>query len=116
MPTMMPDAAEKERLVERLSQAGLDADVLRTAPLALLKEVARIVGDKDDEIGRLRALLPQESAPEDGEVAQVEQHVERFSENFERFGQTPASVAAGYRAARKARPGLTAAEFLGTKR
>ena len=49
----------------------------------------------------------------DGEVAKVEAHYERFSENFKKLGTKKDGLVAGFKAARKADEELTAEEFLG---
>lgn len=49
---------------------------------------------------------------EDAEIAKVEEHFEQFSEGFNRVGTTREKLVAGFKAARKHTPNLTAAEYL----
>jgi hypothetical protein len=109
---------ERERIIRRLAEGGMDAAVLEAGLVkgapgdALLAEICRAV--EGGGPGGLRAEDPAEA---ERQAAEVGKFYDRFSEHFN-AGHNPttkASLIKGYRAARKYNPGLSARDFCGTR-
>ncbi len=101
-------------------------DEAKGARPALLEAIRQALeGASDDVLGRVAGLLGlplaggtdgasaySETPADRREVAKVQAHAEKFSEQFRKHGTEPAAVVAAFRSARKRDPGLTAERFL----